>query len=155
MAKGGFYIRLGDGKAKSQHVYVRNIAHAHVLAAHALMNDNEAVCGQTYLITDGPGSNFFKFFDGIVEGAGYRIWPKNLWLPRSFAMFLGAISEGIAFLVRPIKQYTPKLSRFAVTYTCTEFTFSSEKAKRDFGFIPKYSEKEAFERTVKYYNLKD
>ena len=35
MAKGGFYIRLGNGKSKSQHVYVGNIAYAHVLAAKA------------------------------------------------------------------------------------------------------------------------
>jgi nucleoside-diphosphate-sugar epimerase len=151
MAKGGFYIRLGDGKAKSQHVYVRNIAYAHLLAAKALMDGNQKICGNAYLITDAPGSNFFHFFDRIVEGAGYRIWPKNLWLPRGLAMFIGAVSEGIAVLARPIKKYTPKMSRFAVTYTCTDFTFSSEKAKRDFGFVPKYNEEEAFRRTVDFY----
>ena len=30
MAKKGFYVRLGNGRSKCQHVYVRNIAHAHV-----------------------------------------------------------------------------------------------------------------------------
>ena len=151
MAKGGFYIRLGDGKSKSQHVYVRNIAYAHLLAAKALLNGYPAVGGQAYFITDAPGSNFFHFFDRIIEGSGYKIWPKKLWLPRWFAMTLGTISEGIALLVRPVKYYNPKLSRFAVTYTCTDFTFNSEKAKRDFGFVPKYSEGEAFERTVSFY----
>ena len=130
---------------------MRNIAYAHILAAFAVLNGNTSVAGQAYLITDAPGVNFFKFFDRIVEGAGYKIWPKNLWLPRSFAMFIGAISEGIAFIVRPVKQYTPKMSRFAVTYTCTDFTFNSEKAKRDFGFVPKFSEGEAFEKTVRFY----
>ena len=43
------------------------------------------------------------------------------------------------------------MSRFAVTYTCTDFTFNSEKARIDFGFVPKYNAKEAFERTVRYY----
>jgi nucleoside-diphosphate-sugar epimerase len=151
MAKGGFYIRLGNGKSKSQHVYVRNIAYAHLLAAKALLDGNEKVFGNAYLITDAPGTNFFHFFDKIVEGAGYKIWPKNLWLPRPLAMFIGAVSEGIAILARPIKKYTPKMSRFAVTYTCTDFTFSSEKAKRDFAFTPKYSEEQAFERTVAFY----
>jgi nucleoside-diphosphate-sugar epimerase len=152
MAKGGFYIRLGDGRSRSQHVYVRNIAYAHLLAAKALMDNNPAVAGNVYFITDGPGTNFFHFFDRIVEGAGYKIWPKNLWLPRRLAMSLGAISEGIAFLIRPFKYYTPKMSRFAVTYTCTDFTFSSEKAKRDLGFIPKYTDEEAFENTVAFYS---
>ncbi|MCX6245110.1 MAG: NAD-dependent epimerase/dehydratase family protein [Bacteroidetes bacterium] len=151
MAKGGFYVRLGNGKSKSQHVYVRNMAYAHLLAAHALLSGNKAVPGNAYLITDGPGHNFFHFFDRIVEGAGYRIWPKNLWLPRDFAMMVGFFSEMIAVAARPVKRYTPKMSRFAVIYTCTDFTFSSEKAKRDFGFVPKYSAEEAFERTVSFY----
>jgi nucleoside-diphosphate-sugar epimerase len=151
MSKNGFYVRLGNGKSKCQHVYVGNMAHAHLLAAKALIENNERVNGSIYFITDGPGGNFFKFFDAIVEAAGYRIWPKNLWLPKPLAYSMGSISEFVAFLMRPIKHYVPKFSRFAVTYTCTDFTFNSEKAKRDFGFIPKYSAKEAFERTVAYF----
>jgi nucleoside-diphosphate-sugar epimerase len=148
MAKGGFYIRIGDGSAKSQHVYVGNIAHAHVLAAKALVEKNSNIYGNAYFITDSSGTNFFTFFDSVVIGAGYRIWPKNLWLSRRLAYFLGTLSEYIAFLVRPIKYYNPKLSRFAVMYTCTDFTFTSKKARKDFNFIPKYSHEEAFERTV-------
>jgi len=151
MAKGGFYIRLGNGSSKCQHVYVGNMAWAQLMVVRALMDNNKKVEGNVYFITDGPGANFFKFFDKIVLGAGYRIWPKNLWLPRRFAYSLGAISEFFAFIIRPIKHYNPKLSRFAVEYTCTDFTFESDKAKNDFGFIPKYSKEEAFERTVSYY----
>lgn len=155
MARGGFYVRLGKGRSKCQHVYVGNIAYAHILAAAALVKGNTVPAGQSYFITDGPGSNFFTFFDSIVEGAGYRIWPKNLWLPRWFAYGIGAISEFIAWLVRPIKKYSPKMSRFAVTYTCTDYTFNSDKAREDFNFIPKYDEEEAFSRTVSYFSHKD
>ncbi len=151
MAKGGFYIRLGNGKSRSQHVYVGNIAYAHVLAASALLANNNAVAGNVYFITDGPGSNFFTFYDRIISEAGYRIWPKNLWLPRGLAMTLGILSETFAVLIRPVKRYTPKMSRFAVTYTCTDFTFNSEKARKDFGFVPKYNAEVAFERTVQFY----
>jgi len=151
MAKGGFYIRLGNGKTKCQHVYVGNIAYAHVLAAHTLLSDKDKVNGNAYFITDGTGSNFFSYYDRIIEGAGYKIWPKNLWLPRRFAMLLGILSEFVAMIASPIKRYTPKMSRFAVIYTCTDFTFSAKKAEKDFGFIPKYSVEQAFERTVQYY----
>ena len=151
MAKGGFYIRLGNGKSKSQHVYVGNIAWAHVLAAHALLTNSNAVNGNAYFITDGPGSNFFSFYDTIIRESGYRIWPKNLWIPRGFAMILGILSETITVIARPVKRYTPKMSRFAVTYTCTDFTFNSEKARRDFGFVPKYSREEARNKTVQFY----
>ena len=148
MARGGFYVRLGNGKSKCQHVYVGNVAQAHVLAAAALLDGSDHIPGQAYFLTDSPPSNFFSFFDPFVEGAGYRIWPKNLWLPRWFAFTLGCISESIAFLARPIKKYSPKMSRFAVTYTCTTYTFNADKARKDFGFIPKYSYQEAFERSM-------
>jgi nucleoside-diphosphate-sugar epimerase len=115
MAKTGFYMRLGNGKAKCQHVYVGNMAHAHILAATALIDNNEKVFGQIYFITDGPGTNFFRFFDQIISGAGYEFFPKNLWLPGWIAFPMAAISEFIAVLARPVKKYTPKFSRFAVT----------------------------------------
>ena len=107
--------------------------------------------GNAYFITDGEGTNFFKFFDKIVLASGYKIWPKNIWLPRKIAYSMGAISEFIAVLARPVKRYNPKFSRFAVTYTCNDFTFSSGKAKRDFGFEPRYSEEEALRRTSEFY----
>jgi nucleoside-diphosphate-sugar epimerase len=151
MAKTGFYVRLGNGKSKCQHVYVGNMAHAHVLAAHALLQNNKNVMGKPYLITDGPGSNFFTFFDNIVAGAGYNIFPKNLWIPRWLAFVMGSISEFIAWLVSPIKKYNPKFSRFAVIYTCNDFTFNSNRAKTDFGWQPKYSTPEAVENTIRYY----
>jgi nucleoside-diphosphate-sugar epimerase len=151
MAKTGFYIRLGNGKSKAQHVYVGNMAFAHVLAANALMSGNEKLHGQAYLITDAPGINFFKFFDQIVIKAGYKFWPKNLWIPRGVAYPMGAVSEFIALLLRPFKRYNPGLSRFAVKYTCTDFTFNSKKAEEDFGFKPKYSEEEAIEITAAFY----
>ncbi len=151
MARGGFYIRLGNGRSMCQHVYVGNVAQAHILAANALLNGSVPVSGQSYFITDAEATNFFSFFDRIVEGSGYRIWPANLWLPRRIAYGIGTVSEFIAFFWRPIKRYSPKMSRFAVTYTCTDYTFSSDKARRELGFIPKYSNREAFERTVTYY----
>ena len=153
MARGGFYVRLGNGSSLSQHVYVGNMAWAHVLASKALLEGNPAVAGQPYFITDGPPANFFTFFDRIVEGAGYTIRPKNIWIPRGLAYFMGMISEGIALMARPFKNYAPKFSRFAVIYTCSDFTFTAEKALLDFGYVPRYSPAEAFVRTVDFYRV--
>jgi nucleoside-diphosphate-sugar epimerase len=151
MAEGGFYVRLGDGSSKSQHVYAGNIAWAHILAAKALLEGNPEVKGRAYFITDAPGSNFFGFFDAIVEGAGYEIRPKNFRIPRPVAYAMGSLAEGFAALISPFRKYNPKFSRFAVIYTCSDFTFTSARARRDFGFIPKYSEEEAFARTVAFF----
>ena len=151
MAKTGFYVRIGNGKSKAQHVFAGNMAHAHVMALKEMMTGNTRHLGKAYLITDGPGHNFFKFFDQIVIKAGYKFWPKNLWIPYRIAYTMGAISEFIAFLARPFVKFNPGLSRFAVTYTCTDFTFNSKRAEEDFGFVPKYSQEEAIEVTAEYY----
>ncbi|MDX2443848.1 MAG: NAD-dependent epimerase/dehydratase family protein [Bacteroidales bacterium] len=151
MAKTGFYVRLGNGKSKCQHSYVGNMAYAHVLAASTLLQNKDSVYGEVYFITDGPGTNFFRFFDKIVQGTGYKLFPKNLWLPKWLAYFIASISELIALLLSPIKKYNPKFSRFAVSYTCNDFTFNSNLAKTDFGFVPKYSDEEALERTIHFY----
>ena len=151
MAKSGFYVKLGNGKAKTQHVYVGNMAYAHVLALSEMLKGNEKLLGQAYLITDSEPANFFEFFTAIVARAGYRIWPKNARIPWGIAYPLGAVSEFIAYLVRPFARYNPGLSRFAVNYTCTDYTFSSDRAKEHFGFVPKYSEEEAVEATAAFY----
>jgi sterol-4alpha-carboxylate 3-dehydrogenase (decarboxylating) len=127
------------------------MAWAHVLAAKALLQGNQAIAGNAYFITDGPPANFFTFFDRIVEGAGYPIRPKNIWIPRNIAFMMGLISEGVALLARPFVKYAPKFSRFAVIYTCSNFTFTAAKARQDFGFEPKYSPEEAYRRTVDFY----
>ena len=154
MAKSGFYVRLGDGKSKCQHVYVGNMAFAHVLAANALWIGNKKVEKEIYFITDGKGMNFFKFFDQMVVGAGYKIFPKNAWIPKKIANVIGSISEITAVLMRPIKKYNPKFTRFAVSYTCSDFTFSSKKALDDFNFQPKYSTEEAVQKTINFYSKK-
>jgi len=154
MAKGGFYVRLGNGKSMCQHIYVGNVAYAHVLAAASLLKGDSQVSGQAYFMTDQKPSNFFTFFDRFVEGSGYRIWPKNLWIPRGLAYSIGVLTESMAVLLRPIKKYRPKMSRFAVTYTSTDYTFTSEKAKKDFGFSPKYDQEEAYNRTIDYFRKK-
>jgi nucleoside-diphosphate-sugar epimerase len=151
MAKGGLYVRLGNGNSICQHVYVRNMAYAHVLATKVLMKNSAMVAGKVYFITDGKGENFFKFFDQIVAGAGYTIWPKNLWLPQWLAYSLGSLTEFIAWLYSPIKKVNPKFSRFAVVYTCSDFTFTADRAKKDFNYSPKYPIDEALKLTIDHY----
>lgn len=151
MAEKGPYARIGNGKALCMHVYVGNVAHAHLLACRELWAGNTKPNGNSYFLTDSAPKNFFTFLDTIVEGSGYEIKPKNLWIPRPVMWLAGILAEGTAVLLRPFKRMNPKVSRFAVSYTCNDFTFSGEKARRDFGYTPKYSEEESFRRTTRYF----
>jgi len=38
-----------------------------------------------------------------------------------------------------------------VIFTCNDYTFTSENARKDFEFKPKYSKEEALRRTVEFY----
>jgi nucleoside-diphosphate-sugar epimerase len=151
MAKSGPYVRIGDGSARCMHIYAGNVAHALVVAAAAIMRGETGHCGKAYFLTDSAPSNFFAFFDEIVRIAGYRIWPRNVWLPRGLMYAAGCIAEAVAWTVRPVVRLNPRLSRFAVEYTCNEFTLNGDAARRDFGYEPKYSVEEAVARTADWF----
>lgn len=150
----GPYMRMGNPERKCMHVYVGNVAHGHIMACKALLEGKQALRGKPYFLLDSPPANFFTFLDDIVKKAGYSINPEGFYLPGGLMYVLGSINEGIAFLLRPFYRYTPKLSRFAVTYTCNDFILNGERAKTDFGYRPKYSTEEAVERTAAYFREK-
>jgi hypothetical protein len=83
-------VRLGNGRAKFNHVYVTNVAHAHVLAAESLTLDSP-VAGQCYFITDHPASNFYDFFVPYLQALGYST--KMRRMPYALARMLAVFSE--------------------------------------------------------------
>jgi nucleoside-diphosphate-sugar epimerase len=43
------------------------------------------------------------------------------------------------------------ISRTSVTMVCKDLTFTSDKACRDLGYTPLYTEEEAIARTISYF----
>ena len=81
----------------------------------------------------------------------WSLWEPRWYLGFSMASYPPLVHQLIALLARPVIRYAPKFSRFAVIYTCSDFTFTAAKAQKDFGFEPKYSPEEAYRSTVDYY----
>ena len=150
LARLGPVIRIGDGSSRCQHVYVGNVAHAHVVAARALLDGRAGVGGEAFFVTDFPARNFFDYMEPIVLGAGGQMVPWALSLPRSLMYGVGVAAETAARWLRPIHRFSPTLSRFAVDFVCQDFTVSGKKAEDVLGYAPIYSEVEAFERTVEH-----
>jgi nucleoside-diphosphate-sugar epimerase len=149
---GALPFRVGDGSAVFQHVYVGNVAHAHVLALRQLLEPAAAVAGQSYFITDdSPAVNFFDFMDPIVTALGYSLPPKTRSVPYPVMLALGAAIEAAAAALRPIRRFTPTLTRSSVRFICHDHTFVGDKARRDFGYVPIYSEADAIKRTIAYF----
>ena len=151
MARRGPLFRMGNGKARHQHVYVGNMAHALVLAGRALLLETPGVAGQAFFITDFPAQNFFDYMEPIVKAVGGRMLPWRLALPYRPMYALGAAMEKAAELARPVYPFTPLLSRFSVRFVCQSFTLKTTKAARLLGYHPIYTEEQAFRRTIDYF----
>lgn len=151
MAVRGRVVRVGDGSSVTQHVYVGNVAHAHVLAGKALLEGNEDAHGKAYFVTDAPPENFFDFLEPILSDLGYRVLPWSLSLPRLPMYVAGALMEGLARAVRPVHRFAPTVTRFAVDFVCLDYTFVSTRAEQILGYAPRYSREQAHERTVSWF----
>jgi nucleoside-diphosphate-sugar epimerase len=149
---GGLPVRPGSGRAAFQHVYVGNVAHAHALAIHQLVGPDSALGGQAYFITDDtPAINFFDFMEPIVTQLGYSLPPKSRSVPYPVMFAIGAILEAASAVCRPFFRFTPTITRSSIRFVCHDHTFVGDKARRDLGYAPIYSEAEALERTVEYF----
>lgn len=145
-------FRMGDGRAAFQHVYVGNVAHAHVLAMRALLAAEGRVAGEVYFVTDdAPALNFFDFMEPILSELGYSLPPRSRSVPYPVMWTLGALLEGVALACRPFFPFVPTLTRSSVRFVCHEHTFVGDKARRDFGYEPIYSHAEAIRRTVEWF----
>jgi nucleoside-diphosphate-sugar epimerase len=151
MAKRGPLMRIGDGSSRCQPVYVGNVAHAHVLAAAALLEGREDVAGEVFFVTDHPKANFFDFFEPFVNAAGYRMQPWSRALPARPMYALGALVEIAARVLAPVHGFTPIVSRFGVAYVSHDVTFSGEKARRVLGYEPVYPPGEARRITAQWF----
>ena len=136
--------RLGNGTALFSHVYVDNVAHAHILAAEKL-EKGSLLEGQHYFITDHEATNFFDFvYDDICKKLGYEIPNKRIpyWMAKTAAM----ASESWATIAKPDKP--PLLTNYVVAATCKHCSYTHKKATSDFGYEPIVSREEAIKRTL-------
>jgi nucleoside-diphosphate-sugar epimerase len=149
---GGLPFRIGDGRAAFQHVYVGNVAHAHVLAMRALLEPDSRVAGEVYFVTDdSPAVDFFDFMEPILNQLGYALPPKSRSVPYPVMWTLGALLEGVALACRPFFRFAPTLTRSSVRFVGHDHTFVGDKARRELGYEPIYTESQAIERTVDWF----
>jgi nucleoside-diphosphate-sugar epimerase len=145
MARGGRFVRLGDGRARFSHVYSENAAFAHLLAARRLA-PGSPIAGQAYFIADHyPAMNLFDFMEPFLLALGLPIPRRRI--PYPAAMVLAAIAEVLA----PRSTF----NRFAVIQTCVDHTFVDGKAARELGYWPIVSKEEAFRRTVAWLRTRE
>ena len=145
MAQKGNKIKMGSGKAKFSHIYSGNAAYGHILAAKHLCSNLPDISGNCYFLSEKQYTqNLFNFISSFLEAL--NLPPPKISIPYRIAYVLAWLSEKIGL--------KSNFNRFSVIQTCLHHTFSSEKAKRDFGFKPIFSKEEAFRRTVNWFKSK-
>ncbi|EGD77211.1 hypothetical protein PTSG_08303 [Salpingoeca rosetta] len=145
---GSLAVRLGSPDIVMTHIYVKNVAHAHVCAARELLRADPRCQGRAYLLSETTtAENFWEFFEEFVEAAGYRMPPAWPYIPAWLVILLAYINMALAWVLSPVVTYTPTLTPGAVTGILWSQWFIGTRAKPEFDFQPIITPEEGRART--------
>lgn len=134
---------VGNGENLVDIIYVENAAVAHVQAFENL-TPGSRVCGEAYFIGQERPVRLWDFINQVL--GQLKIEPVMKSIDVGSAYRLGwALEKLYGFL--GIKKPEPPMTRFVALNLGKSHYFSHEKAKRDFGYVPKISIEEGLKRT--------
>jgi len=134
---------VGDGENLVDIIYVENAALAHVQAFEHLKPGSK-VCGEAYFVGQ---ERPVKLWDFINQVLGFvKVEPVMSSINVTSAYRLGwALEKAYKFL--GIQKPEPPMTRFVALNLGKSHYFSHDKAKRDFGYVPKISIEEGLKKT--------
>lgn len=144
-AKKGVLRRVGDGKNLLDTIYVENAADAHLQAMEAL-KIGSPVAGNAYFLSQGEPVNCWEFINQIL--AMVHLGPVRKSISFKNAWRLGRACEWGYRLLRIREE--PPMTRFLATQLAFSYWFKTDKARRDFGFVPAISNEEGLRRLRVY-----
>lgn len=149
---GNVLYRMSLPEAKVNPVYVGNVAAGHLQAARSLRDPQRRTSagGRFYFISDDtPHVSYSDFNHAVAAPLGFDI-QKKLPVPLGVFYVLCFIMEAVCIMLRPFVRVVPPLRRHLLTMLNTPFSFSYQGAKRDLGYVPRYSWEEARTRTTEW-----
>jgi sterol-4alpha-carboxylate 3-dehydrogenase (decarboxylating) len=151
--KTGF--QLGDNNNLFDFTYATNVAHAHLLAAVALLYTHKSktpmpverkVDGEAFFITNDQPTYFWDFPRELWKIAGDKRGIDNVRvIPKGIGLSIATAIEWIWWIAGK----TPTLTRKQVKYSCMTRYYNIGKAKERLGYKPIVSLPDGIERTVK------
>jgi deazaflavin-dependent oxidoreductase (nitroreductase family) len=128
----------------SDNTFIDNLVDGQIEAARHLV-PGSPLGGQAYFITDGVPINYFEFFRPIVEGLGFE-HPKRR-IPAAPLLAFVTVWE---FLHATIKIPRPMLTPMELRKIVVSHYNRIDKARRDFGWVPKVSMDDAMARCLEH-----
>ena len=151
-------FQLGENINLFDFTYVKNVAHAHVLAAIALLNthelsieplDHERVDGEAFFITNGSPVYFWDFARKVWSAAGDSTDPSQVWvIGKDLGLMIASVIEWIWWATM---RGTPNLTRKAVNYSSMARYYSIDKARTVLGYEPLIGLEEGIMKTVQWF----
>jgi sterol-4alpha-carboxylate 3-dehydrogenase (decarboxylating) len=150
--KTGF--QLGDNNNLFDFTYVTNVAHAHLLAAGALLHAHKSkavtpverkVDGEAFFITNDQPTYFWDFSREVWKVAGDKTGTDVRVISKDIGLSIATIIEWMWWVLGK----TPSLTRKQVRYSCMTRYYNIGKAKERLGYKPIVSLPDGIERTVK------
>ncbi|KAL8972011.1 MAG: hypothetical protein Q9197_002981 [Variospora fuerteventurae] len=159
-------FQLGDNDNLFDFTYVGNAAHAHILAAIALLAtdpsentpDRDRPDGQAFFITNRQPVYFWDFARAVWAAAGD---PVSLSAPASITV----INEPLGLMIASLFEFvywvatagrkSPSMTRGIVKFSCMTRYFDTARARRVLGYEPRWGLPEAVERSVAWFQKQE
>ena len=159
--QGSTNFQLGDGDNLYDFTYVGNVAHAHILAAVALIGtyerggrpvlDYEKVDGEAFLITNDQPVYLWDWTRAIWAAAGETRTVAQTWvLPKGLGLMIAGLMDWV-YWIGTMGRKKPNLTRRIMNYTTLTRCYSCKKAKERLGYKPVWTLDEGFERTIEWF----
>jgi nucleoside-diphosphate-sugar epimerase len=134
---------VGTGEPQTSLCYVRDVVEALILAAECPEAD-----GHTYFLADPRPYAWTEITDAIEEALGIR--RILIRVPYRAQLLVASVSEAVARLTRRKPALTRTSVRAARKYY---WIYDGSRIKKDLGFEPRTSLKEAIRETIDWYSL--
>lgn len=141
---------VGDGKNKVDLTHVENAAHAHLLAADALLRGDETVLGKAYFVSDGAPVVLWDWINALLETLG--LLPLTDKISFKFAYAAGTFLEWFWKIFGVADE--PPMTRFVALELTKNHWFCIDAARRELGYAPVVSPEAGFAELVQFYKNK-
>jgi nucleoside-diphosphate-sugar epimerase len=141
---------VGDGNNRMDVTYVENAAHAHLLAADKLADDNPRCAGKTYFVSDGVPVVPWQWLNTMFAGVGLP--PLTARVSFRTATVAGAMCE-LLWSVLPLSG-EPPITRFAAAQLGTSHFYNLANIRNDIGYVPLVPHEEAMRQTIAWLQRK-